>query len=84
MTARSADAWRIAGYSCSQKIAQSGGGSGFIQHTSVTAMYPLAWEARLGRLLHREGFVQKVLSAKSPRELYEVFAPSNERTEDLA
>lgn len=42
----------------------------------------LLWEARLSHLLHREGFVQKVLSAKSPRELYDVFAPSNQRPED--
>lgn len=34
----------------------------------------LLWEARLSHLLHREGFVQKVLSAKSPRELCGAFA----------
>jgi len=43
----------------------------------------LLWEARLSHLLHREGFVEKLLSAKSPRELYEVFAPSNQRPEDV-
>jgi excisionase family DNA binding protein len=35
----------------------------------------LLWEARLSHLLHREGFVEKLLSAKSARGLYEVFAP---------
>jgi excisionase family DNA binding protein len=35
----------------------------------------LLWEARLSHLLHREGFVEKLLSAKSSRGLYEVFAP---------
>jgi excisionase family DNA binding protein len=38
----------------------------------------LLWEARLSHLLHRGGFVQKVLSAQSPRKLYELFAPSNQ------
>jgi len=33
----------------------------------------LLWEARLSHLLHREEFVQAVLSAKSPRELCGVF-----------
>jgi len=37
----------------------------------------LLWEARLSHLLHREGFVQKVLSARSAGELYRVFAPSS-------
>jgi len=40
-----------------------------------TASLQLLWEARLSHLLHREGFVQKLLSAKSPRELFDVFAP---------
>lgn len=46
-----------------------------------TVSLQLSWEARLSHLLHREGFVQKVLSAGSPRALYGVFAPSNQRTE---
>jgi excisionase family DNA binding protein len=47
-----------------------------------TVSLQLLWEARLSHLLHQEGFVQKVLSAKSSRELYEVFAPTNQRPED--
>jgi excisionase family DNA binding protein len=47
-----------------------------------TVSLQLLWEARLSHLLHREGFVQKILSAKSSRELYEVFAPSNQHPED--
>jgi mannitol/fructose-specific phosphotransferase system IIA component (Ntr-type) len=47
-----------------------------------TVSLQLLWEARLSHLLHREGFVQKILSAKSPRELYEVFAPSNQPAKD--
>ena len=43
-----------------------------------TVSLQLLWEARLSHLLHREGFVQKVLSAKSPRALYELFGPSNQ------
>jgi nitrogen PTS system EIIA component len=42
----------------------------------------LLWEARLSHLLHREGFVEKLLSAKSSRGFYDVFAPSNPRPED--
>jgi len=41
-----------------------------------TVALQLLWEARLSHLLHREGFVQKILSARSPGELYRVFAPS--------
>jgi nitrogen PTS system EIIA component len=43
-----------------------------------TASLQLLWEARLSHLLHREGFVQKLLSAGSPRELYSVFVPAEE------
>lgn len=43
-----------------------------------TASLQLLWEARLSHLLHRGGFVQKLLSAKSPRDLFDVFAPSEE------
>jgi mannitol/fructose-specific phosphotransferase system IIA component (Ntr-type) len=39
-----------------------------------TVSAQLSWEARLSHLLHREGFVEKLLSAESPRALYEVFA----------
>ncbi len=48
---------------------------------SRTVSLQLLWEARLSHLLHREGFVQKMLSAKSPRAFYEVFAPTNQRPE---
>jgi mannitol/fructose-specific phosphotransferase system IIA component (Ntr-type) len=34
----------------------------------------LLWEARLSHLLHREGFVQSLLSAASPAEFYQVFS----------
>jgi excisionase family DNA binding protein len=34
----------------------------------------LLWEARLSHLLHREGFVERLLSAGSPAEFYQVFA----------
>jgi excisionase family DNA binding protein len=47
-----------------------------------TVSLQLLWEARLSHLLHQEVFVQKLLSAKSPRALYEVFAPSNQRPKD--
>jgi hypothetical protein len=33
----------------------------------------LLWEARLSHLLHREDFVRRVLSARTARELCEVF-----------
>jgi excisionase family DNA binding protein len=46
-----------------------------------TVSLQLQWEARLSHLLHREGFVQNVLSAKSSRELYELFAPTAQRPE---
>jgi excisionase family DNA binding protein len=48
-----------------------------------TVSLQLLWEARLSHLLHREGFVQKMLSVKSSREFYEVFAPTNRRPEDV-
>jgi excisionase family DNA binding protein len=41
-----------------------------------TASLQLLWEARLSHLLHREGFVQALLAARTPRELYELFPPS--------
>ena len=44
-----------------------------------TVSLQLSWEARLSHLLHREGFVQELLSAKSPRGLYEVFAPTDQQ-----
>jgi excisionase family DNA binding protein len=46
-----------------------------------TVSLQLQWEARLSHLLHREGFVQNVLSAKSARELYELFAPTAQKPE---
>jgi excisionase family DNA binding protein len=42
----------------------------------------LLWEARLSHLLHGEGFVEKLLSAQSSREVYEVFAASKQHPED--
>lgn len=43
----------------------------------------LLWQARLSHLLHREDFVEKLLSAKTPRALYEVFAPpSSQRPQE--
>ena len=39
-----------------------------------TASLQLLWEARLSHLLHREGFVESLLSAPSKEDLYEVFA----------
>jgi excisionase family DNA binding protein len=43
-----------------------------------TVSLQLLWEARLSHLLHREGFVQKILSASSAHELYQVFAPPDQ------
>ena len=43
-----------------------------------SASLQLLWEARLSHLLHREGFVEKLLSAKTPAEMYEVFAGSSQ------
>jgi excisionase family DNA binding protein len=40
-----------------------------------TVSLQLLWEARLSHLLHGKAFVQAVLSARSPRELCEVFGP---------
>ncbi|HEY6928605.1 MAG TPA: PTS sugar transporter subunit IIA, partial [Thermoanaerobaculia bacterium] len=42
-----------------------------------TVSLQLVWEARLSHLLHREDFVQRLLSAGSPRELLEAFAPED-------
>lgn len=47
-----------------------------------TVSLQLSWEARLSHLLPREGFVQKLLSAKPSRGLYEVFAPTNQQPQD--
>jgi excisionase family DNA binding protein len=47
-----------------------------------TVSLQLVWEARLSHLLHRGGFTQKILAAKSSRELLKVFAPSNQRPKD--
>jgi excisionase family DNA binding protein len=42
-----------------------------------TASLQLLWEARLSHLLHREGFVEKLLSAATPEEMHEVFTSSS-------
>jgi excisionase family DNA binding protein len=47
-----------------------------------TVSLQLLWEARLSHLLHREEFVKKVLAAKSPRELYDVFVRTKQGPED--
>jgi excisionase family DNA binding protein len=39
-----------------------------------TVSLQLLWEARLSHLLHREGFVEKLLSADSAAEFYRVFS----------
>jgi excisionase family DNA binding protein len=44
-----------------------------------TASLQLLWEARLSHLLHREGFVQKLLAARAPDDLYELFLPPDRR-----
>jgi excisionase family DNA binding protein len=43
----------------------------------------LLWQARLSHLLHREGFVQRILSAQTPHALFEVFAPPSSETVHL-
>lgn len=43
-----------------------------------TVSLQLLWEARLSHLLHREGFVQELLSASSPHELFELFVPRDQ------
>jgi excisionase family DNA binding protein len=43
-----------------------------------TASLQLLWEARLSHLLHREGFVEKLLSAVNPQEMYSVFSDSSQ------
>ena len=48
-----------------------------------TVSLQLLWEARLSHLLHREDFVQKVLSAKTSYGLFEVFAPPNQPPENV-
>ena len=45
-----------------------------------SASLQLLWEARLSHLLHREGFVQELLAAKTPRDLYERFLPPERRS----
>ncbi len=42
-----------------------------------SASLQLLWEARLSHLLHREGFVEKLLSAESAGKFYAVFSPSD-------
>ncbi len=42
-----------------------------------TVSLQLRWEARLSHLLHREGFVEKILSAENAHALRQVFAQSN-------
>jgi excisionase family DNA binding protein len=42
------------------------------------ASLQLLWEARLSHLFHIEGFVQKLLSAGSPAELYSIFPPPDQ------
>jgi len=39
-----------------------------------TAPLQLLWEARLSHLFHREGLDERLLAAKSPQEVYELFA----------
>jgi nitrogen PTS system EIIA component len=48
-----------------------------------TASLQLLWEARLSHLLHREGFVEKLLSAATPEEMHAVFTSSSQN-EDAA
>ena len=38
-----------------------------------TVSSQLRWEARLSYLLHQPGFVEKLLGAKTPRELHQIF-----------
>jgi nitrogen PTS system EIIA component len=47
-----------------------------------TASTQLLWEARLSHLLHRDGFVQKLLSAGSAHEIYGLFPPSDRSLEN--
>jgi mannitol/fructose-specific phosphotransferase system IIA component (Ntr-type) len=47
-----------------------------------TASLQLLWQARLSYLLHRGGFVERLLGAKSPGELYAVFAPGPQSVGD--
>jgi len=37
----------------------------------------LVWEARLSHLIHRGDFVEKILAAKTPREIHGLFAPAD-------
>lgn len=48
-----------------------------------TVSLQLLWEARLSHLLHREGFVEKLLSAQTSHALYEVFATPNQQSENV-
>jgi excisionase family DNA binding protein len=43
----------------------------------------LLWQARLSHLLHRKGFVQRILSAQTPHALFEVFAPTSSKNGHL-
>lgn len=47
-----------------------------------TASLQLLWEARLSHLLHREGFVEMLLSAASPEEMYAVFSSASQVAEE--
>lgn len=38
-----------------------------------TVSLQLLWEARLSHLLHKEGFIQRLLSTGTARELYQIF-----------
>jgi len=48
-----------------------------------TASLQLLWEARLSHLLHREGFVEKLLSAATPEEMLAVFTSSSMEPETV-
>ena len=48
-----------------------------------TASLQLLWEARLSHLLHREGFVEKLLSAGTPEEMYAVFTSSSQEPDSV-
>jgi nitrogen PTS system EIIA component len=43
-----------------------------------SASLQLLWEARLSHLLHREGFVEKLLSAATPEQMYLVFSEASQ------
>lgn len=43
-----------------------------------TAAVQLVWEARLSHLLHREGLAPRLLGARSPSDVYDLFARAGE------